>query len=106
MNELDPQVSAELDAIDAALAGDPIGPGSPGRKLVQSAQLSLTTQPDRVDQVAGEVFEVVRAENGILDSSAVTQTGGSDGNAQVALRVPGASLGDTMAKLSELAYAR
>lgn len=84
----------------------PVIPPSPGRKLVQSAQLSLTTQPARIDQVAGEVLRVVQAENGIVDSSSITQTGGTDGNAQLALSVPGAALGETMGRLSQLPYAR
>src|SRR2546423_1096455 len=42
MNELDPQVSAELDAIDAALAGDPIDP-----EHAEPAELALLLVQER-----------------------------------------------------------
>jgi negative regulator of sigma E activity len=72
------------------------------RKVVQSAQLDLTTTPRRIEQVAQEVFNVVGEANGIVDHSAVTQTGGSDGSADFALRVPSGNLSQTLARLSAL----
>jgi hypothetical protein len=76
-----------------------------GRRIVQSAQLALSTAPNRVDDVAQEVFDVVGRENGIVRRSSVTATGGTDGYAQFELSVPSAALQATMASLSRLPYA-
>ena len=72
------------------------------RKVVQSAQLDLTTTPNRIDQVAQEVFNVIGEADGIVDHSAVTQTGGPDGSADFELRVPSGNLSQTLARLSAL----
>ncbi len=79
-------------------------PAPSGRKIIQSAQLSLSAAPDRVDDVAQEVFQVVGAQDAIVERSNVTQTGGTDGYAYFQLSVPSATLEQTMAKLSALAY--
>jgi hypothetical protein len=76
-----------------------------GRKIIQSAQLSLGAPADRIDDVAQEVFNVIGSANGIVDSSTVTATGGPDGSAQFQLRVPSSSLAQAMAQLSKLKYA-
>jgi hypothetical protein len=81
-------------------------PPSNGRKSIQSAQLSLSTAPDRVDDVAQEAFDVVGQENGIVNRSSITQTGRSDGSAFMDLSVPSASVAQTMTKLSHLTNAR
>jgi hypothetical protein len=72
------------------------------RQVVQSAQLSLSTAPRRVDDVAQQVFDVVDAENGIVVSSHVTSTGGPDAGARFALTVPVANLQATVSALSQL----
>ncbi len=72
------------------------------RQVVQSAQLSLSTAPRRIDEVAQQVFDVVDAENGIVVSSHVTSTGGPDGAARFALSVPVANLQRTVSELSQL----
>jgi hypothetical protein len=76
-----------------------------GRKIIQAAQLSVTTSPGRVDVVAQEVFDVVGQANGVVDNSSVT-AGGPGGYAQFQLSIPSASLPRTMAALSALRYAR
>ncbi|MGZ4183133.1 MAG: DUF4349 domain-containing protein [Solirubrobacteraceae bacterium] len=81
-------------------------PPANGRKTIQSAQLNLSTSPNRVDDVAQEAFDVVGQENGIVNRSSVTQTGGSDGSAFIQLSVPSSALAQTMTKLSQLTYAR
>jgi hypothetical protein len=48
----------------------------------------------------------VGQENGIVNRSTITQTGGSDGYAFMELSVPSSSLAQTMTKLSQLTYAR
>lgn len=82
----------------------PQPPGS-ARKVVQSAQLALTAPPDRIDDAAQEVFDTIGREDGIVDSSTVTATGGPDGYASFQLAVPSAALPQTMAALSRLRYA-
>lgn len=76
-----------------------------GRKVIQSATLDLGAPPARVDDVAQEVYNVIGSVNGVVDHSSVTSTGGSDGSAEFALRVPSASLTQTMSALSRLRYA-
>jgi len=80
-------------------------PPSNGRRIVQSAQLALTTAPARIDDVAQEAFDVIGRESGIVDRSTVTATGGPDGYAEFQLRVPSSALSDTMNALSSLQYA-
>jgi hypothetical protein len=72
------------------------------RQVVQSAQLSLSAAPSRIDDVAQRVFDVVDAENGIVVSSHVTSTGGPDGGARFALSVPVGNLQRTVSELSQL----
>ncbi|MEA2159439.1 MAG: hypothetical protein QOD66_1819, partial [Solirubrobacteraceae bacterium] len=75
-----------------------------GRKIVQSAQLALSTGASHVDDVAQEVFNVVGSEHGIVSSSNVTATGGLDGYAHFELSLPSGSLSDAMGRLSRLRY--
>jgi predicted RNA-binding protein YlxR (DUF448 family) len=86
----------------AAVGGQALTLPPNSRKVIQSAQLSLTAAPNHIDQVAQEVFNVVGDANGIVDHSAVTQTGGLDGSASFDLRLPSASLGETLGRLSSL----
>jgi hypothetical protein len=76
-----------------------------GRKLVQAAQLSLSTSPGHVDTVAQEIFDVVGQAKGVVDNSSVT-AGGSGGYAQFQLSIPSGSLPQAMAALSAVRYAR
>jgi Domain of unknown function (DUF4349) len=81
-----------------------VQPPANGRKIVQSAQLQLSAPPNRVDAASQELFNVIGSEQGIVEHSSVTQTGGLDGYASFQLSIPSASLGDTMAKLSQLPF--
>jgi hypothetical protein len=99
-----PTNAAPTNAAAASAASTP-QPPSTGRKVVQSAQLALTAPANRLDAVAQEIFNVIGGENGIVNSSTVTQTGGPDGYAQLQLSIPSASLGTTMNRLSRLPYA-
>jgi hypothetical protein len=69
---------------------------------VQSAQLSLSTRPSQVDDVAQQVFDVVSAQNGVVDNSTVSATNSSSGYAQFQLSVPSSNLQQTMSALSRL----
>jgi hypothetical protein len=86
-------------------SGVALSPAPNGRKIVQSAQLALTTGPSRVDDVSQEIFNVVGSVHGIVSRSNVTATGGPDGYAHFDLSLPSASLPDAMARLSRLRYA-
>ena len=90
----------------AALSPAPLTAPGTGRKAIQSAQLQLSALPSRVDDVAQEVFDVVGSVHGYVNNSTVTQTGGSDGFANLQLTVPASSLGQTMTELSRLAHAQ
>lgn len=93
-------------AAAAAGSSSPLAhPPSGGRAIVTSAQLALTTAPDRIESVARQVFGVVDAQNGIVEHSSVMATGAPDGNAQFQLSVPSSALFPTMAALSRLRYA-
>jgi hypothetical protein len=73
-----------------------------GRKTIQTAQLSLSTPPDHLDDVSQGVLNVVGQERGIVKQSSVTATGGADGNAYFVLSIPTANLAQTMTRLSDL----
>jgi Domain of unknown function (DUF4349) len=77
-------------------------PTAAGRQIVQSAQLSLSTKPSSVDDVAQQVFDVIAAQNGVVRSSQVTAANNANGYAQFQLSVPSSNLGQTMAALSRL----
>ena len=71
-------------------------PPTTGRQIVQSAQLSLSTNPKDVDTVAQQVFNVIAAQNGVVKSSQVTATNSANGYAQFELSVPSANLSQAM----------
>jgi len=95
-----PAPAAGTSGPGGALAPGPVSTGS--RQIVQSAQLQLTTAPNRIDDVAQQVFDVVGDEKGIVNSSNVTATGNADGAANFQLSVPSANLPATLTALSEL----
>ena len=98
---------ASQQGLAASSAGGPIlGPIANGRRIIQGAQLMLTTSPSRVDTVAQEVFQVAGREKAIVQNSSVTATRGPGGYAQFQLSIPSASLAQAMAALSTLPYAR
>ncbi len=74
-----------------------------GRKIVQSAQLALSTPAGHINDVAQEVFRVIGEQNGVVNSSTVTAS--ASGYAQFRLSVPSSALQATMTSLSELKYA-
>jgi Domain of unknown function (DUF4349) len=76
-------------------------PSTTGRQIVQSAQVSLSTPANRVDDVAQQVFNVVATQNGVVKSSNITSTS-TYGNAQFSLSVPSANLSRTLNALSHL----
>jgi hypothetical protein len=93
------------DANAASRADSAPTPQTSGRQIVQSAQLSLATPPARVNALAQQVFDVVAAQNGVVENSNVTSTA-AYGNAQFSLSVPSANLSRTLNALSQLHGAR
>jgi Domain of unknown function (DUF4349) len=93
--------SAPLPAGTLAPGAAP-APHTGGRQVVQSAQLSLSTHPDQVASVAQQVFDVVSAQKGVVQSSTVTSSSGSSGYGEFQLSVPSSNLQATMSALSGL----
>ncbi|MGZ5323497.1 MAG: DUF4349 domain-containing protein [Solirubrobacterales bacterium] len=84
--------------------GTPTEPVNPGqeRKQELTASLTLSTEPDEVDDVADGVVDVVDTYRGIVVSSNVS-TPGDRGRASFDLRIPAQSLQAALAELSDLA---
>lgn len=80
-------------------------PPTKGRELIQSSQLTLGASPRRIDTVAQEVYNVIGAANGFVDSATVNATGATGGYGRFQLTVPSATLPQTMTALSQLRYA-
>jgi Domain of unknown function (DUF4349) len=99
-----PSSAGQTAAAPSGGAGAAPSPQPPanGHKIIQSANLNLAVAPNRIDQVAQEVFDVIGAQNGIVNDSTVTATGGSDGYAEFQLSVPSSTLSQTMTQLSQL----
>jgi uncharacterized protein DUF4349 len=78
-------------------------PGQDDRKVERAAQLTLSTEPDAVPDVADDVIGVADRYGGIVVSSQVTGTGGDRSVANFDLAIPATRLQDALADLSELA---
>lgn len=80
---------------------------STGSKQTQSASISLSTPNQHVGEVAQEVFDVVSAEHGSVQSSQITAATVANGGgyASFTLSIPAASLQAAMTQLSRLHYA-
>jgi hypothetical protein len=78
---------------DRAASGD--------RKVERTANLTLGTPADRIDEVAQGVLGVVARQRGIVDQSSVSSSTGV-GSAQFELRIPAARLQPALAALSQL----
>jgi Domain of unknown function (DUF4349) len=97
---------ASSSAAGSALSVPPtVQPPTTGRKVVQGAQLNLSTSPNRIDDVAQEIYKVVGQANGIVENSSVTQ-GGPGAGANFQLSLPSGGLAQTMSQLSSLNYAQ
>jgi hypothetical protein len=77
----------------------------PGQPRVQerNASMTLSTEPDQVDDVADGVVDVTDRYEGIVVSSEVS-TSGEQGRASFDLRIPTANLQAALADLSDLAH--
>jgi Domain of unknown function (DUF4349) len=98
------QTPAPSSTSTGSVNGAPV-PLPSGRKIIQSGQLVLNAPAAKIDAVAQEVFNVVGAENGIVNHSSVTASGTPSGYAQFELSIPSGNLQQTMNALSRLQYA-
>jgi hypothetical protein len=73
------------------------------RRVERSAQLTLTTARDDVQNVSDDVIAVTQAAGGVVASSQV-ETGDGGGSASFDLRIPTAKLDETIKRLSDLAH--
>jgi hypothetical protein len=74
-----------------------------GRQVVQSAQLQLSAAANQINDVAQQVFNVVGAEKGFVNSSNVTSgAGNANAGAYFQLSIPSANLAATLTDLSRL----
>jgi hypothetical protein len=101
-----PNGAAAQSAASSASTGAVVQPPPRGRKIIQGAQLSLSTDANRIEDVAQEVFLVVGQVHGIVSNSTITATGGPTGYAQFQLSIPSGSMPQAMSALSTLRYAR
>jgi uncharacterized protein DUF4349 len=76
------------------------------RAVERSAQMTLATQPSKVENVADGVIGVVDRHHGIVSSSSVTGGDAIGAGAQFQLLIPGDQLQATLADLSNLAHVR
>jgi Domain of unknown function (DUF4349) len=97
--------SPAFGSASSSTSAPTIQPPTTGRKVVQGAQLNLTASPNRIDDVAQEIYNVAGQANGIVENSSVTQ-GGPGGAANFQLSLPSAGLAQTMSQLSSLNYAQ
>jgi hypothetical protein len=94
---------APLSPVQGARSGSGSGKPGFGRKVEKSAQLTLTTSPDDVQDVADGVVRATQEVGGIVSGSSITTTDGQ-GSAQFQLRIPTRRLDDAIRRLSRLAH--
>jgi len=85
------------------------GGGAPGvrdRQVERSAELTLGTDPDRVQEVSGKVIDVVGRYRGFVLSSSVRDGTNGDAGARFELLIPSARLSPALADLSGIAEVR
>ncbi|MGC9220177.1 MAG: DUF4349 domain-containing protein, partial [Solirubrobacteraceae bacterium] len=94
-----------LGGAQTTVAPSPVA-GTTG-KVIQSASVSLTTPDQHVDEVSGEVFDVVVQQHGTVQSSRITAANARNGGgyADFTLSFPTSRLQLAMTALSRLRYA-
>lgn len=80
--------------------------GIRNRKQERRADLTLAAAPERVDEVADDVFGVVARQNGIVLASSVNQASTGESGAEFELLIPTIRLDGALAELSEVAEVR
>lgn len=88
------------------LPGGGTAPGIRNRQVERSAELTLGTEPEQVQDVAGKAIDVVGRYRGIVLSSSVRDGGEGEAGARFDLLIPSARLSGALADLSSLAEVR
>lgn len=89
-------------ASGASADSNKIAPGTENRKVDRDAQLALSTQPDEVRSVTGEVISITRSLGGIVASSQVSEN--PDGaSASLQLTIPTRNLDQALDRMTDLA---
>jgi hypothetical protein len=98
----------DSDSFTDSTAPQPPG-GAPHvrqRRVERSAELTLGTSPDHVQDVAGKVFDVVGRYRGIVLSSSVRDGREGEAGASFEVLIPSARLSGALTDLSDLAEVR
>ena len=104
-----PLADTGRSALFGEIERPPIGPFASGerRRFVErSAQVTLGTEPERVQDVADEVLGVVARYEGIVLSSSVSQGGEGEAGAGFDLLIPSRSFDEALSDLSAIAELR
>jgi len=81
------------------------GPAEPVRQIERGSALEVGVSPDAVQSSAQRVFTLVSAFKGYVQQSNVN-SGGANGSATFAIRVPSANLSPAIAALSHIGHVR
>ena len=100
--ESTPGFNSRRAIVPGALNGSGVNRGQEKRRVERDAQLTLAAPAADVADVNGRVIDVVEGANGVVLNSRVADTGGA-ARATLEVRVPSATLDDTLAALSDLA---
>jgi hypothetical protein len=99
---LQPVTASKLNSAAAFSA-----PSVPGARQIKSAQITLSTPNEHVNQVAQEVITVVANEHGTVQNSRITSASRSSGGgyATFTLSIPTGNLQAAMTQLARLRFA-
>ncbi len=101
-----PAGTGTLVSPEPPLSGPAAAPRVQNRKIERSADLTLGTDPDQVQAVAGKVIDVVGRYRGIVLSSSVRDGGEGEAGATFELLIPSGRLGGALTDLSAIADVR
>jgi len=104
--ELAPQAGTQAIAPLAPEPGPDTAPGIRNRQIERSANLTLGTDPDQVQAVAGKVIDVLGRYRGIVLSSSVRDGGEGEAGATFEVLIPSGRLGAALTDLSAIADVR
>lgn len=100
----DATVEADAEAapdIARSTASAGAAAGAPKRSVERSARITIGTAPDEVGDAAAEVFEVVHANQGIVQRSSIDEDA-EQASASFDLLIPSGKLGDALASFSAI----
>ena len=93
-------------APEPPVPGPGTAPGVRNRQIERSANLTLGTDPDQVQAVAGKVIDVLGRYRGIVLSSSVRDGGEGEAGATFEVLIPSGRLGAALTDLSAIADVR